>query len=61
MVTRGLGQKPEKNYPVDADVKKKGKLNAPPSVPHHHICGDPEGNNFNNSVRHPSIRGGFDG
>ncbi len=43
----------------DADVKKK-KLNSPPSVPHHRICGNLEGNNFKAGVRGPSIRGSFD-
>ncbi len=44
----------------DADIEKK-KLNLPPSVPRHRICGDLEGNNFNAGVRPPSITGSFDG
>ncbi len=60
MVTCGLGQKPEKNYTTDADVKKK-KLNSLPSVLRHRICDNPEGNYFNAVVRRASIRGGFDG
>ncbi len=41
-----------------SDVKK---LNSPPSGPHHRICRDLEGNNSNTGIRHPSIRGSFDG
>ncbi len=42
-------------------TKRKKKLILPPSVPHHRICGDPEGNNFKAGVRGPSIRESFDG
>ncbi len=44
----------------DAYVKKK-KLNSPPSIPRHHICGDLEGTNSNAGVRCPSRRESFDG
>ncbi len=43
----------------DTDVKEK-KADLPPSDLRHHICGDPEGNNFKAGVRRPSIRGSFD-
>ncbi len=34
---------------------------ATPPIPHHRICGNPEGNNFKAGICGPSIRGSFDG
>ncbi len=39
--------------------QKKPELS--PSIPHHCICSDPEGNNFNDAIRHLSIKESFDG
>ncbi len=37
------------------------KLNSPPSISCHRICGDLESNNFNAGIRPPSIKESFDG